>query len=107
MIGSDGGELTHRLAHHSETAAVRVDERPPGIDPFPADPELLEGIAHLLRQPRGVVPLAGPGLGDDPVQEDVGERRLVALVARRLLGGGQACPRAVEIVDVATATGRA
>ena len=54
-----------------------------------------------VRQRGGVVPVAGPRLDDDLVQEDVAERRVVALVARLLLGFVESRARAVEVVDVA------
>ena len=80
---------------------MRVDVCAPRIDPLGLDPELLERIAHLSGELRRLAPPARPGLDDDAVEQDVGERRLVALVARRLLGCGEPRPRAVEVVDVA------
>ena len=37
------------------------------------------------RQLRGPGQVAGPGRGDHPIEQDVGERRLVALLVRLLL----------------------
>ena len=80
---------------------VRVEVCPPRADPLRLDALLVERIAHAVRQRCGVVPVAGPRLDDDLVEQDVPERRLVALVARLLLGLAEPRARAVEVVDVA------
>ena len=65
------------------------------------DPVLAEGVEHAFSELRRPGQVAGPGCDDHPVEQDVGERRLVALLARLLLGPLEMRTRAVEIVDVA------
>ena len=62
---------------------------------------LAESIDHAFRQLRRPGQVAGPGRDDHAIEQDVGERRLVALLARLLLRLLEAGSGAVEIVDVA------
>ena len=65
------------------------------------DALLAEGVEHAFRQLRRPGQVAGPGRDDHAIEQDVGERRLVALLVRLLLRLLEARTRAVEIVDVA------
>ena len=73
----------------------------PRADPFRLDALLLERLAHAFGHCGGFVPVAGPRLDDEPVQQDVPERCFVALVAGLLLGFAEVRSRTVEVVDVA------
>ena len=84
-----------------ETPGVCVEVRAPRADPLRLDTLLLERVAHAVRQRGSCFPVAGPRLDDELVQQDVPERRFIALVAGLLLGIGETRSSAVEVVDVA------
>ena len=65
------------------------------------DPLLAEGVEHAFRELRRPGQVAGPGRDDHAIEQDVGERRLVALLVRLLLRLLEVRTRAVEVVDVA------
>ncbi len=87
-------------AHGVEATGVRVQICAPRVDPLGFHTELLERVAHLSGELSRMAPPARPRLDHDAIEQDVGQRRIVPLVARRLLGLGEPRPRAVQVVDV-------
>ncbi len=83
-----------------EPARIRMEVRPPRPDALRLDALLVERVAHTLREGGGSVPVPGPCLDDDLVQEDVAERRVVTLVACLLLGFVEFRSCTVQVVDV-------
>ena len=84
----------HRLPRSALAAASRTDSTRPAYASTYArqrcsglrlDPVLPEGVDHAFGQLRRLGQVAGPGLDDHAIEQDVGERRLVALLARLLL----------------------
>ena len=59
-----------------------------------------EPLVRAVGELRGEFPVTGPALEQHPVEEDVGERRLVALVQRGVLRQVELPARAVEVVDI-------
>src|SRR5262249_25709017 len=83
-----------------EPPGVRVQGGPPRSEAPRLDALLLERVAQAPGERRRLGPVARPGLHDQTVEQDVGERRLVALVARLPLGLDEPSPGAVEVVYV-------
>ena len=69
-------------AHGVEATGVRVDICAPRVDPLGLHAELLERVAHLSGEIGRLAPAPRPRLDHDAVEQDVGQRRIVALVAR-------------------------
>ena len=89
------------LADGLDPPGIRVHVGAPDVSGLRTDPVLAEGVEHAFRQVRRPGQVAGPGLDDHAIEQDVGERRLVTLLSRLPLCVLEARTRAVEIVDVA------
>ena len=83
-----------------DAAGVGVDVGAPRARALGLHSLLGERVGHPLGQLLGLTPLASPGLDDHPVEQDVRQRRVVALVARSLLCLLEVGSRASEVVDV-------
>src|SRR5436305_14734649 len=88
-------------AHLFEPTEVGVDVRAPDADTARCHPLLLEREDQLVAELGSALPVTGPGLEDELVEQDVRERRFVALVACLLLGRLELCTRSLEVVHVA------
>ena len=78
-----------------------VDVRAPDAAGAHVDPGEREPLVRVVGELRSELPVAGPALEQRPVEEDVEERRLVALVHGGVLGKFEVAARAVEVVDIA------
>ena len=67
------------IAYLSESSPVGVHERPPDTGPLVELP-IEQEVARFLRQRLRCLPLAGPELREHAVEQDVRQRRFVALV---------------------------
>ena len=87
--------------HRVDAAVVRVDVRAPDVARARTDARQPEELVCSVAQGGANAPVPGPALEQRAVEQDVGERRLVALVERRTLRKLEIAASAGEVVDVA------
>ena len=93
--------LHRRRTHRVDAAVVRVDVCAPYVARVRTDARQLEELVRPVAKRGGTAPVTRPALEQRAVEQNVGERRLVALVERRTLRKLEIAASAGEVVDVA------
>ena len=98
---ADAAGLERGGAYRIDAAVVRVDVRAPNVARVHTDARQLKELVHPVAKRGGTAPVTRPALEQGAVEQNVGERRLVALVERRTLRKLEVAASAGEVVDVA------